>query len=112
MEHVVNTRFYNFRQNNSGGYWVDEHSKGIGRNVIIEALSEDDAISRAENIGLYFDGRYDCPCCGNRWSSYIEGEEYPEIYGVKMVPCEEETESFIHHFDGSFSYAKEFVEED
>ena len=111
MEHTINTKFFHFSQNNSGGYWDDDHSVGIGRHVIIEAVDEDDAISRAEKIGLYFDGSGDCPCCGNRWSSYIEGEEYPEVYGEKMVHCEEVTDIFIHNFDGSFSFAKKYVEE-
>jgi hypothetical protein len=111
MERTVNTKFYTFYQNNSGGYWVDEPEKGIGRKVIIEAISEDDAIRRAEKIGLYFDGRYDCPCCGNRWSTYIEGKEFPEIYEKPMVLSEEVTETFIHNFDGSFFYAKEYVED-
>lgn len=109
MQHVIDTKFYTFRQNNSGGKWRDNHSIGIGRYVIVEALDDDDAITRAENIGLYFDGVGDCSCCGNRWSSYVDGEEFPEVYGESYIPCEEKTDTFIHDFDGSFTFAKEVI---
>jgi hypothetical protein len=110
MERTINTKFFCFNQNNSGGCWMDDHSVGIGRTVIIEAIDLDDAVNRGEQIGLYFDGYGDCSCCGNRWSSWASDEEYPHYYGTKMIPCEEKTDAFIHNFDGSFSYAKEYVD--
>ena len=112
MERTVDTKFYTFNQNNSGGSFHKDHTVGIGQRVIIQATDEDDAIFRAEKIGLYFDGGGDCPCCGNRWSSYVEGEDYPNVYGTKMTNCNEKTHTFIHYFDGSFSFAKEDVESD
>ena len=57
--------FYEFIQNNSGGTFIYDEQKGISYSVIVEADSENDAITRAEQIGLYFDGKGDCPCCGN-----------------------------------------------
>jgi hypothetical protein len=106
----MNTKFYTFSQNNSGGYFDVDDSKGIGHYVIIEAVSEDDAILRAEEIGLHFDGFGDCPCCGNRWSSYCEESDRPEIYGVEYAPTNEQTRVFIHNFGGDFSYGKEKIE--
>ena len=72
--------FFEFRQNNSGGTFVYDEQKGISHSVIVEADSKDDAITRAEQIGLYFDGEGDCPCCGDRWSTHIEGYNEPRHY--------------------------------
>ena len=38
MEHTVNTKFYTFSQNNSGGAFVKSDKEGISECVIIEAL--------------------------------------------------------------------------
>lgn len=61
--------WYNFTQNNSGGYF-DVDDKVCNR-LFIEAESFDDAIKKAEELGCYWYGvnkGIDCPCCGNRWS--------------------------------------------
>lgn len=67
--------FYAFDQNNSGGGYDHDARKGIGQVVVIEAEDSEEAIYKAEEIGLYFDGRGDCSCCGNRWSTYSASEE-------------------------------------
>lgn len=69
--------WYNYPQNNSGGKWL-----GPAINVLIQAVDAYHADERAEDIGLYFDGAYDCSCCGNRWShAWAEdGESVPSIY--------------------------------
>jgi uncharacterized UBP type Zn finger protein len=62
------TKWYEFRQNNSGGSFDIDGE--IGKIVIIEAESADMANSFAESIGIYFNGvqkGYDCECCGSRW---------------------------------------------
>ena len=60
--------FYEFNQNNSGGYFdVDEN---LCHRLYIEADTQSEAISKAEELGCYWDGVYkgiDCPCCGDRW---------------------------------------------
>lgn len=60
--------FFEFTQNNSFGHFdVDEH---VCHRVIIEADTEADAVSFAEELGCYWDGvadGIDCPCCGDRW---------------------------------------------
>jgi hypothetical protein len=79
---TVNTKFFTFNQNNSGGRFHEDDR--VCHYVIIEATNADDANRRAEQVGLYFDGRGDCSCCGNRWSSAwsdSEGTEEPSIYG-------------------------------
>jgi len=78
---IIQTKFFHYHQNNSGGSFS---SPAI--NVVVEAISAKDADSRAENIGLYFDGEGDCGCCGDRWSTqYGKGEEVPSIYGEPLT---------------------------
>ena len=90
-------KFYTFRQNNSFGRFDYDAGRGISVNVIVEADNTADANSRAERIGLYFDGAGDCPCCGTRWSeqySYTDqkgvfndnSSQVPEIYGEEVGP--------------------------
>lgn len=60
--------FYEFNQNNSGGYFnVD---KMVCHRIIIESNSYEEAMDKAESIGCYWNGvekGIDCPCCGDRW---------------------------------------------
>lgn len=99
---------YAFRQNNTGGTFLQNKQAGIGINVYIEAESVKEANAKAEHIGLYFDGcdaGEDCPCCGDRWypaSEYnivenTEGREYDSMWGVA---------SFLHKADGTFEEIK------
>lgn len=71
------TKFYTYRQNNSGGSWL-----GPAKYVIVEGVDAEDANKRAQEKGLYFDGAGDCSCCGSRWSEAHEsdGESEPKIY--------------------------------
>jgi len=119
--------FYEFHQNNSGGFFLEDAVDGIGPYVIIEAGSAEEANDRAERIGLYFDsydedGNYsrDCECCGSRWSeAWGSGSESPSVYGRLIVdgvitPLERESvygdykwakdhEGYIHYLDGTVS---------
>lgn len=56
------TRWFNFRQNNSGGRFCEP-----AINVWVEAHNAEEANKRAGDVGIYFDGAGDCPCCGDRW---------------------------------------------
>jgi hypothetical protein len=78
-------KFFEFRQNNTGGSFEFDADAGISVHVIIEADSGEDANRRAKLIGLYFDGvdeGQDCPCCGDRWYGAwsSEGTDTPMIY--------------------------------
>lgn len=101
---TVTTRFFTFNQNNSGGSFDHDRHSGIGYNVVIEAIDEKDALRRAEDIGLYFNGcdtGMDCSCCGDRWSDWLdEGTEFPESYG-KPVKGGWGIPSYIHYLDGT-----------
>jgi len=75
-------KFYELSQNNTGGSF-DVDSKLCHR-LVIEAGSEEEALSIAEDLGCYWygvDNGNDCPCCGDRWyrsASEIDIETYNE----------------------------------
>ena len=79
--------FYHFSQNNSGGSFVFDERQGLTHHVIIEAHSADEANSRGEALGMYFDGEGDCPCCGDRWYpvSESDGDEVASMYGEPVA---------------------------
>jgi hypothetical protein len=110
MNDLVTTKFYHFSQNNTGGSFDFDESRGITHNVIVEAIDYNHANTRAEDIGVYFDGMGDCECCGNRWYSQwddTEGTNVPSIYGEPvesqvsmmawMAPGKE---IVVHYLDG------------
>lgn len=62
--------FYEFNQNNSGGSFVVNDN--LCKRVIIEVDSEEEVISKGEELGMYWNGvscGIDCSCCGDRWDS-------------------------------------------
>lgn len=116
----MDTKFYTFNQNNSGGWFDHEELEGIGHYVVVEATDANHALDRAERIGLYFNGcdtGRDCPCCGDRWSDFQrdeDGTDSPEVYGEKYVACESDDEayiswgipSYVHYIGGEFKKLK------
>lgn len=66
-------KWYEFTQNNSGGYF--EEDENVCHRMLIEASSFDEATEKAESLGCYWNGvsaDIDCPCCGDRWNHYWE----------------------------------------
>lgn len=106
------TKFYCFRQNNSGGVFINDDDKGICEYVIIEAESGDDANERAEKIGLYFDGASygrDCSCCGDRWYRAYgkEGADTPMLYNdsiYDVIAGEYRKGAYIHYIEKQMEY--------
>ena len=107
------SKFFDFRQNNSGGKFHTDAKRGIGISVIIEAEDWRDANDRAEDIGLYFNGcedDRDCSCCGDRWysqSDYDKGDDVPSVYGQDVSSGTYTNSmswswgsSYIHYLDG------------
>lgn len=95
-------RFYQFRQNNSGGYWA----KDLGRYVFIEAESEQAALACAEDRGLYFDGvaeGRDCVCCGDRWDP-----PHWDTFTLEQVAAEVEANEdvMVVYADGNWSHKR------
>lgn len=82
--------FFEYVQNNSGGGFDFDEDAGISHIVIIEADDAEEANYKAERIGLYFDGRGDCPTCGDRWypASYGDAEDVPSHYGTPIQDIE------------------------
>jgi len=79
MERTIQTRFYEFNQNNSGGYFdVDEN---VCHCVIIEAMDKKHAVALFEPMIENQSGS--CSCCGDRWSPEYAGEIKLEEYKEK-----------------------------
>jgi hypothetical protein len=81
IKSTIKSKFYEFNQNNTGGSFATDSE--VCHRLLIEANSEDEAILKAESMGVYFNGvdeGMDCPCCGDRW--YFPSEvEFPYAYG-------------------------------
>ena len=102
---TVNTKFYTYRQNNSGGSFIGPYA------VIIEAKNTDEAYSLAEsNAGVYFDGcsdGRDCSCCGDRWSRAWDHDvsDSPALYGetdpTKWTGFMGDDEAKIYFYNGT-----------
>lgn len=107
--------FYEYRQNNSGGSFDFDADAGISVNVIIEADNAQEANYKAEDIGLYFNGDGDCPCCGDRWYDQWNdenGDAVPSHYGEPIQDVEfgkglhfkwikDGPEAYVHFADGN-----------
>lgn len=103
MKREVETKWYKFYQNNSGGSFDINHERGIGPNVWIEALDADDANRRAEQIGIYFDGvssGCDCSCCGDRWYHVRESCGENQIDVLIMYDFNWHDKVYAHTLDG------------
>lgn len=112
----VETKFFTYCQNNSGGYDI-----GPAQYVIIEATSADEANRIAESdAGIYFDGvstGHDCSCCGDRWREQWDiddGYEMPTIYGDPLdmsnaveEPTQEVSYAAVRFYGGKVLYVPE-----
>ena len=70
--------FYVYRQNNSGGYFIEDEN--VSSNVIIEAENEAQADIKFDEI-IDKKSKYTnhCPCCGERWNGVDETYENVEV---------------------------------
>ena len=91
---MPNCKFYDYRQNNSGGAFCEP-----AMYVIVEAPNPEIANGVAESKGLYWNGvdeGCDCPCCGDRWYPAgcfgDEGPDEPTVYGEVVEPVFVESE--------------------
>jgi hypothetical protein len=96
MKSLLETKYYTFVQNNSGGTYNGPHY------IIIESFSMAHAIEFAEdNTEIYFDGcedDIDCNCCGDRWNRYAEEYDSLKIYNS---PASEYLNVKLYRLDGS-----------
>ncbi len=106
-------KYYTFEQNNSGGRFQEPAGT-----LIVQAVSYEDARSRAEGLGVYFDGceqGLDCSCCGDRWREDKGiGYEVPTMYEeslqqhiinnsyfLKMYIDRGVPSVMVYHYDGT-----------
>ncbi|MMZ62859.1 hypothetical protein D1872_250850 [compost metagenome] len=97
MQRTINTKFFHFRQNNSGGYFITNDD--VAPNLIVEAMNAKEAEQKMNDITS--DYLQFCPCCGERWSSWIDdddGTEEPTVWGKSLDECKDAT--IIHYIDG------------
>lgn len=75
----METRFFEFTQNNSGGYF--DVDSDVTHRMIIEAVDADHATSIMEK--LTENQSPSCGCCGERWSLYFYDEPRLGEYTVR-----------------------------
>lgn len=90
--------FFAYDQNNSGGSYSIDENQGIGKVVVIEAENASDANEKAEEIGLYFDGKHDCECCGNRWWKKYNDDEMIEFDDI--LHWNRQSPVYVHTLNG------------
>lgn len=75
-------KYYLFKQNNSGGYYIEDENLGISSNLIIKADNEDIADEIFDNISKQYGESFHsfCECCGPRWDV-----EYSEVFNQKEL---------------------------
>lgn len=96
MKRKINTKFFCYNQNNSGGFF-----KKPAAYVVIEAQNAKEADRIAEGIGIYFNGvdsEDDCECCGDRWYKAHDssGTDTPMIYGESLEVFLEHNRNGLH----------------
>ena len=102
-------KFFQFRQNNSGGSFDFDKNNGVSVIVIIEAHSDKMANCIAESRGIEFDSG--CPCCGDRWNTaWGNGDQVPTYYDTPVLTSpkpkycygqeKQMPEGYIHYLDG------------
>lgn len=102
-------KFYDFNQNNSGGYFIYNEEFGVGEVMIIEAENYEMANAKLNMIGDEVDGFHSyCSCCGERWSEKYDesdAEDFPHIYSNNLEKSELPSwckAIYIHYANGAF----------
>ena len=111
----MKTKFYEFRQNNSGGSFdVDDD---VCKWMFIEANDCEQANKIAQDLGVYFDGcdsGLDCDCCGDRWyeateSDYIDLKAISKSYKTELTTIEDYAKLLVGKYGwGDSEFARVF----
>lgn len=103
MIREVETKFFSFSQNNSGGHFdVDEN---VCHTVIIEAVNENHAKSLFEPMIVFQSSS--CPCCGDRWSpEYCDEVKETNEFEADVFEKGKEGEQKWFDFYGKFEIVK------
>jgi hypothetical protein len=111
----MEARFYEFRQNNSGGSFDVDNN--VCKWMFIEANDCEQANELAQNLGVYFNGcdsGLDCDCCGDRWheadeSGYINLKEVSKSYKTKLTTIEDYANLLVDKYGwGENEFARVF----
>lgn len=95
--------FYVYRQNNSGGYFIEDENVGV--HLIIEADTEAQADEKFEAI-IDLKDKYStfCPCCGHRWygvDEMYDNVELTEEFVDELKEHKYYLEAVLHKADGT-----------
>lgn len=101
----MNTKFYEFSQNNTGGSFVTNDT--LCHRLMIEADSVESANKKAESLGCYWDGcsfGQDCSCCGDRWyqASEYDKLDFPKEYTKDLTFLD--IESYAQHLADKYGW--------
>ncbi|MCG6601304.1 DUF7296 family protein [Acinetobacter baumannii] len=97
--------FWTVRQNNSGGYFIQNDV--VDEYLCVEANSVEEAEKRIEKITE--DYSEFCPCCGERWSYWFDkdsGQNFPHNgHGDPLIDGQtyiysRQGAAIIHYLDG------------
>lgn len=100
----IETKYYKYYQNNSGGHYELNDKDGIGHYLIIEARNYEEANNRfneiVENYSSY------CSCCGDRWWDFDDDND-SDIYqdlekafnSIGSDSRKEDLIVFVHDYD-------------
>ena len=97
------TKFFRFRQNNSGGVFVVNAK--VAHSVVVEAHSPQHANHRAKEMGM-FDMSF-CECCGPRFSKAFDSEDGFDSVDEAVARCRASSyqakDSVVVHFKNGHS---------
>ena len=96
-------KWYHFRQNNSGGYFIENEI--VGEDVFIQAHSAKEAVHIADKL---FEGYSEyCDCCGERWYTWLDEDDGYDVPTKYRTPISEGYETFgkggyavLHWYNG------------
>lgn len=96
-------KWYEFSQNNSGGYFIQTDS--LCEYVLIEAISYEDAKTKLTNLVDSDNAWGYCECCGERWCLWGEedGTDSPTIWGESIYTLSTSygrEQCILHHYEG------------
>lgn len=99
LNEVGDLMYYIYRQNNSGGYLIENDD--VGSYVVVEATSQSKAQSKMEEIIVGYNDF--CTCCGERWSPEAPKEinSMEEFTTVMWKRNFSENKYIIYHADGT-----------
>jgi hypothetical protein len=105
MKRQIETYFYAFRQNNSGGSWI--RNDVVDVYLVIEARSDKEAEQRAFDIAQDYSDY--CSCCGHRWSfdwadktinAANESELVLEVQAILKGGYDKTASAIVHYYNG------------